>query len=448
MREPADLLITDCSLMTPEFDILDNQSVAIRDTLIIAIGKAEEIKDKYEPKEVLAGRGKLLMPGLVDAHTHTCQQFLRGRTLGEYPMIWSRILVPFESSLSEEDTYLGAQVSCLEMLKSGTTSFAESGGVHMHKVAEATIESGLRAAITCSTMDTGPFIPDSMLASSPEEAASRIEELYRAYNGAGEGRLRIWFALRQVMTSTPALITLMADKAREYNAGLHVHLAEHRDEVSYCLQNYQKRPAEVFDQFGALGPNMLAAHNVVLSDGEIALMKERGVKVVHCPRSNFGSHGFPKTPTLMQQGLSIGMGSDGAAGSSLSLFDEMRVFRSGLHAFWGLPIFDPVVIPAHELIRMATSGGAQALQIEDQIGTIEIGKKADLILIDINQPHISPTHRMIPTIVESVNGSDVRDSIINGEVVMKDRQILTMDEEKILYESGRALPRVAVRAGI
>ncbi|MFB5677138.1 amidohydrolase family protein [Paenibacillus terreus] len=448
MREQADILIKNCSLMTPQFAILDGQSVAIRDTRIIDMGKAEELQGKYEAKEIVEGKGKLLMPGLADAHTHTCQQFLRGRTLGEYPMVWARILVPFESSLSEKDTYLGAQVSCLEMLKSGTTSFAESGGVHMHKVAEATIESGLRAVITCSTMDMGPFIPDSMKAASPEAAAALIEDLYQSYNGAGDGRIRIWFALRQVMTSTPALMTLMADKAREYNTGLHVHLAEHRDEVSFCLQHYQKRPAEVFDQFGALGPNMLAAHNVVLSEGEIALMKERDVKVVHCPRSNFGSHGFPKTPTLMQHGLSIGMGSDGAAGSSLSLFDEMRVFRSGLHAFWGLPIFDPVVIPAEELIRMATIGGAAAMQIERETGSIEIGKKADLILIDIDQPHIRPTHRMIPTIVESVNGSDVKDSIIDGVVVMKDRQILTMDEERILYESGRVLPDIAVRAGI
>ncbi|WP_150274688.1 amidohydrolase family protein [Paenibacillus tepidiphilus] len=448
MKEQADILITNCSLMTPDFEIAEGQTVVIRDTRIVDIGPSETLNGKYEGKETLRGKGKLLMPGLVDAHTHTCQQFLRGRTLGEYPMIWSRILVPFESSLREEDVYLGAQVSCLEMMKSGTTTFAESGGVHMHKVAETVIESGLRAAITCSTMDIGPFIPDSMKAASPEDAAARIEELYRSYNGAGEGRLRIWFALRQVMTSTPALMSLMADKAREYGAGLHVHLAEHRDEVSYCLQHYQKRPAEVFDMFGALGPNMLAAHNVVLSEGEIALMKERGVKVVHCPRSNFGSHGFPKTPTMMQQGLSIGMGSDGAAGSSLSLFDEMRVFRSGLHAFWGLPIFDPVVIPAEELIRMATAGGAAALQIPDEIGTIEIGKKADLILIDTDQPHIWPNHRMIPTIVEAVNGSDVKDSIIDGAIVMKDRQILTMDEERILYESGKALPEVSVRAGI
>lgn len=448
MKTTADILIKDCTVMTPEFTFAEHQSVAIKDSLIVEIGGAEALSDKYDAKEMLSGKGKLLMPGLVDAHTHTCQQFLRGRTSGEYPMVWSRILVPFESNLDENDSYLGASLASLEMIKSGTTSFAESGGVHMHKVAQATVESGLRAAITCSTMDRGPFIPDSMKAATPEKAAEKIEELYRAYNGSGDGRVRIWFALRQVMTSSPELIRIMGEKAREYNAGLHVHLAEHRDEVSYCLQNYQKRPAEVFDMFGALGPNMLSAHNVVLSEAEIDLMKEKGVKVVHCPRSNFGSHGFPKTPRMLQNGMPIGLGSDGAAGSSLSLFDEMRVLRSGLNVFWGLPIFDPVVITDMQLMRMATMGGAAALQIADQIGSIEVGKKADLILLDIDQPHLSPTHRLLATLVEAAHSGDVRDSIINGRIVMKDRQVLTLDEERILFESRKALPHIADKAGI
>ncbi|WP_248928810.1 amidohydrolase family protein [Paenibacillus hamazuiensis] len=448
MPVSADLLIRDCSLMNSEFEIVDRQSVVIKDTRIAAIGPAGSFEHDYEPAEVLDGRGKLLMPGMIDAHTHTCQQFLRGRTAGEYPMVWARILVPFEGSLDEEDAYLSGQLSCLEMIKSGTTAFAESGGVHMHKVAEATAESGLRAAITCSTMDIGHFIPDSMKASSAQKAAERIEALYKQHNGAGDGRIRIWFALRQVMTSTPELMRLMADLAREYKTGLHVHLAEHRDEVSYCLQHYNKRPAEVLDEFGALGPNLLAAHCVVLSEAEIDLMTERGVKVVHNPRSNFGSHGFPKTPRMMQNGMSIGMGSDGAAGSSLSLFDEMRVFKSGLHAFWGIPTFDPVVIPAKELMRMATAGGAAALQLEGETGAIEVGMKADLITLNIDQPHLSPSHRLVPTLVEAATGGDVQDSIVDGRLVMKNREVLTLDEERILFESKRRIGSIARKANL
>lgn len=208
------------------------------------------------------------------------------------------------------------------------------------------------------------------------------------------------------------------------------------------------RPAELLDKYDALGPNLLTAHNVALSEQEIDLLRDREVKVVHCPRNNFGSHGFPKTPRMLQEGISIGIGSDGAAGASLSLFDEMRVFRSGLHAFWGLPVFDPVVMPAKELIKMITSGGANALQLGDEIGTIEAGKKADLILVDIDQPHISPTYNMINTIVEAVNGNDVVDSIIDGKIVMKNREVLTLDEERILFESRKGMKYMAEKAGI
>jgi 5-methylthioadenosine/S-adenosylhomocysteine deaminase len=333
------------------------------------------------------------------------------------------------------------------MIKSGTTAFADSGGLHMPKVVEATVESGMRAAITRSTMDMGAFIPDSMK-DTADTAIKKIEQLYDSYHGAGEGRISIWFAIRQVMTCSPELIRMVGEKAKEYQTGIHAHLAEHRDEVSFCLQKYQKRPAEYLDSLGVLGSNLLTAHNVALSESEVELLKERDVKIVHCPRSNFGNHGFPKTPRMVQLGMSIGIGSDGAAGASLSLFDEIRVFRSGIHAFWGIPIFDPVVLPAKELVKMVTLGGARALLLENEIGAIEVGKKADLILINIDQPHISPTHNLINTLVEAVTGNDVQDVIIDGKVVMKNRVVLTIDEERVLYENKKRIKSIAAKAGI
>ncbi|WP_227761896.1 amidohydrolase family protein [Zhaonella formicivorans] len=443
----CDILIKDCALMTPELNIVEGQAVAITDTKIAEIGPSTELTAKYGAETIISGKGKLLMPGLVDAHTHTCQQLLRGRTMDEYPMVWARILVPFESNLNEEDVYYSAQLSCLEMIKSGTTAFADSGGLHMPKVVEATVESGMRAAITRSTMDMGAFIPDSMK-DTADTAIKKIEQLYDSYHGAGEGRISIWFAIRQVMTCSPELIRMVGEKAKEYQTGIHAHLAEHRDEVSFCLQKYQKRPAEYLDSLGVLGSNLLTAHNVALSESEVELLKERDVKIVHCPRSNFGNHGFPKTPRMVQLGMSIGIGSDGAAGASLSLFDEIRVFRSGIHAFWGIPIFDPVVLPAKELVKMVTLGGARALLLENEIGAIEVGKKADLILINIDQPHISPTHNLINTLVEAVTGNDVQDVIIDGKVVMKNREVLTIDEERVLYENKKRIKSIAAKAGI
>ncbi|KIL38750.1 cytosine deaminase [Gordoniibacillus kamchatkensis] len=443
----CDMLIKDAAMMTPDFEIAEHRTIIVHRSRIVEIGTYEELKAKYEPEHTLDGKGKLCMPGLVDAHTHTCQQLLKGRTMDELPMIWSRILVPFEGNLDEEDVRVSAQMSCLEMIKSGTTAFADAGGVHMQRTVEAAVESGMRAAITRSAIDIGDFLPNSMKQSA-QEIIDNNEWLYKTYHGAGDGRIHIWFGIRQVMSCSPELIQAAAEKARQYNTGLHAHLAEHRDEVRYCLETYKKRPAEYLDSLGALGPNLLTAHNVVYSEAELALLKERNVNIVHCPRVNFNSHGIPKTPQMLRMGMNVGLGSDGASSSNLSLFDEMRVFRSGIHVFWGLPVFDPVVLPAKELVKMATMGSAKALLLEREIGTVEEGKKADLILINIDQPHISPAHSLINMIVESVTSKDVEDVIIDGKLVMRNREVLTLDEERILYESKRRMKSTAEKAGI
>ncbi len=442
----CDILIKNCQILNPDFTISEDCSVAITNTLIAEIGNIKEMEEKYEPKEIIQGKGKLLMPGFVDGHTHTCQQLLRGRVSDEYPMVWTRFLVPFESNLTPEDSYVSAQLSCLEMIKSGTTAFADSGGVHMHRVADAVIESGMRAAIAKSTMDMGAAITGAMKETA-EEAIARTEELYKAYQGAGDGRVDIWFAIRQVMTCSEKLIRTVAEKAKEYNTGIHAHLCEHKDEVSFCLQNYKKRPAELLNDLGAFGPNLLTAHNVVLSEHDITLMAEKEVKVIHCPRNNLANHGFPKTPRIVEAGISVGLGSDGAAPSNLSLFDEIKVLRYGTIAYWGLTVFDPVVLTCATLLKMATQGGANAIQHGDILGTVEVGKKADLILLNIDQPHITPSQVLANTIVEAASGHDVTDSIINGKVVMKNREVLTLDEEKIKAESKNKMKEIITRAG-
>lgn len=442
----CDILIKNCEVLNPDFTISYNQSVAINNTLIAEIGDSQIMDRKYEANETVQGKGKLLMPGLVDGHTHVSQQLLRGRVSDEYPMIWTRFLVPFESNLTPEDSYVSGQLACLEMIKSGTTSFADSGGVHMHRVADAVIESGMRAAIAKSTMDMGNAITGAMKETA-EEAIANTEELYKAYQGAGDGRIDIWFALRQVMTCSEELIRMVVEKAKEYDTGIHAHLCEHKDEVSYCLQNYKKRPAEFLNDMGALGPNLLTAHNVVLSEHDITLMAEKDVKVIHCPRANLANHGFPKTPRILESGISVGLGCDGAAPSNLSLFDEIKVLRYGTIAYWGLPVFDPVVLTCSTLLEMATQGGANAILRGDTLGTVEVGKKADLILLDIDQPHISPSQVLVNTIVEAASSHDVTDSIINGKVVMKNREVLTLDEEKIMAESKIKMKEIVARAG-
>ena len=441
----CDILIQGCRVLQPDMTISGTCSVAIDKTMICKIGPEAELAQEYEAEETLDGRGKLLMPGLVDGHTHTCQQLLRGRVSDEYPMVWTRFLVPFESNLRPEDSYVSGQLACLEMIKHGTTAFADSGGVYMDRVADAVVESGMRAAIAKSTMDMGNAITGAMKETA-KEAVAHTKELYKGYQGAGDGRVDIWFAIRQVMTCSQDLIAMVRDAAEELHTGIHAHLCEHKDEVSFCLQNYKLRPAQFLESMGVLGPNLLTAHNVMLSDEDIALMAERGVKVIHCPRANLANHGFPKAPQILQAGHQVGLGCDGAAPSNLDLFDEMKVLRYGMIAYWGLPSFNPVVMTCATVLKMASWGGACALGKGDILGTVEEGKKADVILLNIDQPHIQPTQNLLNTIVEAANGHDVTDSIIDGRLVMKNREVLTLDEEKICFEAQKHMEEIIKRA--
>lgn len=443
--ENYDIVIKNCQVLQPDMTISGERSVAIKDSWIRKIGTAEEITAAGTAAQTINGKGKLLMPGLVDGHTHTCQQLLRGRVADEYPMIWTRFLVPFESNLQPEDSYVSGQLACLEMIKNGTTAFAESGGVHMDRVADAVIESGMRAAIAKSTMDMGNAITGAMKETA-QEAIDNTIALYKRYQGAGDGRIDIWFAIRQVMTCSRELIAMVGEQAKKYHTGIHAHLCEHKDEVSFCLQNYKKRPAQFLEEMGILGPNLLTAHNVMLSDADISIMAERGVKIIHCPRANLANHGFPKTPQILEAGASVGLGCDGAAPSNLDLFDEIKVLRYAMIGYWGLPSFNPVVMPCAKLLEMATQGGANAIGHGDILGTVAEGKKADLILLNIDQPHILPTQNLVSTIVDAASGHDVTDSIINGKLVMKDREVLTLDEEKIMFEADRHMKEIIKRA--
>lgn len=445
MTKTCDLLVRNVQVLAPDYTIRDGQYVAICGNRIESVGIDSACE--YIGIETLAGHGKLLMPGLVDSHVHACQYMLRGKLADEYPMVWTRILVPFESTLNEQDCYVSEQLTALQQIKSGITTSIEAGGSHMHAVAEAACEAGIRAILARSTMDQGAFIPMNWKETA-QECIDRTERFYKDCNGMGNGRIQVWYGMRQVMSCSRTLLEMIADRSASLHTGVHAHLAEHRDEVSYCLQNYQLRPAEVLDRFGLVNDRLLCAHNIMLSENEIDLLADRGARLCHCPRSNLANHGIPKTPRLLHAGLTIGIGSDGASGCNMDLFEELRLLRFAVQATQGLPVFDPVILSVRKLLEMLISGGAHAARMEHQIGKVEAGYLADVILLDMHQPHIVPNGNLINVLVEGVRASDVTDSIINGKLVMRNRQILTMDEEKILADGSKCMEKIFRCSGI
>ncbi|SCZ80062.1 amidohydrolase family protein [Acidaminobacter hydrogenoformans] len=434
MEKKYDLIIRGGMVLNEHLEICKNHSIVIKNNLIVEVAPEEQI-DSSEGKEIIEGKDKLWMPGLVDAHTHITQQLLRGKILDELPMIWTRIMLPYENGLTKEMAELSAQLASLEMIKSGTTSFVEAGGRHMEAIAAQILESGLRGALTCSTIDS-EVMPSNMTHSA-KEAISQNMALYENYHGAGDGQLSVHFSIRSILSCSEDLIRLASEAALEADTKLHMHMNEYPNEVNFSLEHHGKRPFQYLDDLGVLQQNFHAAHCILTSDEEIDMIRERGVSVVHCPFSNSGK-GVPQTPRLLQQKVPVALGTDGAAHGGLSLWNEMKIMRSVINAHIGSTQSNPVILPAKSILKMATTGGAAALGMVDRLGTIGKGKVADLISIDLNQPHIMPTNNLAHTLLETVCANDVADMVVNGKVIMRNRKVLTLDEEKIMYMASKA----------
>lgn len=426
-KNTCDILICDTSCLDEKYQIRKHVFIAIQNGTILSItGKKPS---DLAATEIIDGKDLLWIPGLVDGHMHTGQQLLKGAVLDELPMIWTRIMLPFESTLTPEKMKLSASLAALEMIKSGTTGFVDAGSYFMEEAAKVYLASGLRGVLSHSSMDQGNF-PDSIRQTTGEVLASE-DRLFDEFHG--KGNLKVFYSLRALMNCSPALITATAEHARERNTFFQAHMNEYAGEVNYTLEKFQLRPVEYLDSLGVLNENFLSAHSIMISAHERSLLAENQVKIVHCPFSNCGK-GVPDTPSIIEQGICTGLGTDGAAHGGLSLWNEMKIFRSAMNAFWGIKNADPAVMPAKTLLKMTTENGAHILQ-EEKSGALKEGFKADLISINWHQPHLLATNDPVNTLLECVCGNDVSDSIVNGKLLMRNRQILTLDEEKILWQA-------------
>lgn len=347
----ADLRITHVSVLLEDGTILKDQNVDVtgghfsrshrpgkillRAQLVpLPVWRPEHLSRTAQtlfPDQTLDGRGKLLMPGLADCHMHTGQQLLKGRVLDELPMIWTRIMLPFESTLTPENMRLSAELAALEMIRSGTTAFIDAGSYHMKEAVKVYRKSGLCSVLSLSTMDE-KGLPAS-IATTTEEAVSLADDFYEFCKE--DSRLKPAYALRSLISCSEDLIRQTSEHANERQALLQAHMNEYAGEVNFHLQRFQLRPYEYLDSLGVLSDRFIGAHSIILSEHEKALLRDRDVKVCHCPFSNCGK-GIPDTPSLLEQGICVGLGTDGAAHGGLSLWNEMKIFRSVMNAKHGV----------------------------------------------------------------------------------------------------------------
>ena len=424
----CDLLLTNARYLAPDMTVVSGKAIAVKDGRILDITDQEGCA--YQADTVLSGSRLLWMPGLVDGHLHTSQQLLRGRLLDEKPVIWKRVNVPFESRLDEESSRLSALLAAMEMISCGTTGFVDAGGKYPEIFAEVYQAAGLRGRLSVMTNDN-PFCPESLRAPSVPAAVDRL----RAMKGTLTGLLKPIYSVTTPSAVSEELLRAVLEAAASDGVPAETHMNEYASEVTDFIERYGKRPFVWLEEEGLLAAPMTAPHCIFLSQEEIAILARRQVRVAHCPFSNCGK-GVPPTPQLLAAGVPVGLGTDGSAHGGLDLFREMRLFRGMMNVTRGIAAADSTVMPAETLLTMATRGGAAVL-MEPGLGVLAAGAPADLIAVDVDAPHLWPTQNLVHTLVESASGADVRHSIVNGKLLMRDRELLTIDREQVRREAER-----------
>lgn len=405
-----------------------NGDILIEGQYIKEVGK---VSYQVDDVEIINGNNCLALPGLINCHTHAAMTLLRGYADDMELMTWLEEKIwPREAKLGADHVYWGSMLAILEMIKSGTTTFTDMY-FFMDNVAKAVEEGGIRAVLARGMI--GFNDQDNL---TLNESKSFISN----WHGEGKGRIKCMLGPHAPYTCPPDYLVKVMDLAQELKVGIHIHLAETKQEFDDIRKQYGKTPVKHVYDLGLLNHPVLAAHCVHLTEEDIAILQECSVGVAHNPTSNMKlASGMAPIPQLLEAGIKVGIGTDGtASNNNLNMFEELHL-ASLLHKVsWG----DPTVLPAYQVLQMGTIFGAQTVGLIDEIGTIEVGKKADIILIDLNKPHLYPSHDIVANLVYSAQASDVKTSIIDGQIVMKDREVLTIDEEKVIYEAQRYAQKI------
>ena len=422
------ILIKNALILSPKNNFEDKQSLLITDDLISEI--SPEI-DETKADKIIDAEGKILLPGLVNTHTHLSMTLFRGLADDLSLDSWLNDHIwPMEANLNGEYCYIGALLGAVELIKSGTTTFSDMY-FYMEDVARAVDEAGIRAVLSYGMIDFGD-------AEKRENEIAENMALFEACNGMADGRIRVFFGPHSPYTASEELLVRVRELADETGMGIHIHVSETQKEINDKIEERGMRPFEYLDSIGFLGPDVVAAHSVWLSDEEIEIIKKNDVKVSHNPCSNMKlASGIAPVSKLIEKGICVSIGTDGASSNNnLDLIEELKTAS----LLQKVSTLDPKVLDSDEAIAMGTIKGAEALGLDSQIGSIEVGKKADIILIDTNVANMVPDSSTLSSnIIYSANGSNVDTTICNGKVLMENRKLTVLDEEEIYAKARQAI---------
>lgn len=426
-KTPVDLLIHNAMVMTlnDAADIFQPGAVAIRDDEIVWVGPEDSWAEQFEPREKLNMAGGLVMPGLINAHTHAAMTCFRGLA-DDLPLsVWlNDHIFPAEKKISGEVVYKGTLLACAEMILGGITTFCDMY-LFEDQVARAAHEASMRALV-------GEVLYDfpSPNYGPPEKGLAFTRDLIQAWQG--DPLISVAVEPHAVYTCSPELLYACRDISEDFRVPMIIHLAESQDEVNQVKERYGLSPVDHLKQLDLLSPQLIADHCVVLTEEEMDVLAESGVRVVHNNESNMKlANGVAPVAKLLERGVPVGLGTDGcASNNNLDMLAEMDSVAK-LHKVYRM---DPTIMDAKTVVRLATRGGARVLGLEEQIGSLEPGKKADIIGLDLDKPHLTPLYNIYSHVVYAASAADVTLNIINGGVVMRNRELLTLDVERVMAE--------------
>ena len=433
-RAMSTLRVTGGRVLGPDLDVSRADVLVDRDAgEIRTVGDPDELPDADDE---LDASGGLVIPGLVNAHTHVAMTLLRGYADDKPLDRWLREDVwPVEAELTEADVHTGAKLGLLEMIRSGTTAFADMY-FHVGAIADAVDASGLRAVLGHTGITVGKDEAEA------HADMQRSLDVARELDGAADGRITTTFQAHSLTTVSEPFLREYVPKAREAGLPIHVHANETEDEVDPIVAETGMRPLEYAADVGLLGPDTVLAHCVHVDESETDLLAETGTGVAHCPASNMKlASGMAPVQAMRDAGVRVGLGTDGAASNNdLDAFDELR----DAAMVGKIAAEDVSAMAAETVVEIATAGGADLFGIAS--GRIEAGANADLAVIDLDRPHLTPAHDFVSHLAYAVRGSDVRHTVCDGTVLMRDREVLTLEEATVRERAEERARELVARA--
>lgn len=411
----VDILIRDGYIVTMDEGrrVFERGYVAVEDGRITGVGSASRMP-KCDAETVIDASKMAVIPGFINCHTHAAMTLMRGFPENLPLETWLEKVYSIEAHMTGRDCYDGALLGCLEMITSGITTFCDKYFYEDH-IAKAVGESGMRAVL-CNTV-------------RGEEELNEVVDLCERIDGSADGRVTAGFGPHRVLNCSPDFLGKVREVADRTGMIVHVHLSETLREFRFARETHGSTPVGYLWKTGLLGPKVLAAHCIHVDYKDISLLAHSGVKIAHCPCAAMKiAMGAPDVSQLIRSGVTVGIGTDGpASNNTLDMLREMK--EASLLA--KIMSMDPTALPEQKVLEMATIDGAKALGLDREIGSLEVGKKADITLISLDKPHLTPMHNPFANFVYSANGADVDTVIIDGVVVMEKRRVRTLDEKAV-----------------